>query len=1001
MSFEMPGMGGGNGTEGGVDLDERPRRRGVLLPTFLVLVALVGGFVLFTGFYTDWLWFESVDKSQVFTKSIVTRAVMFGAFGLVMGVAVGLAMWMAWRTRPTFRGMTPEQASLERYRVAVEPYRRRLTIAASIGLGLIAGLTASAEWGTFLLFQNAQPFGITDPQFGLDLSFYTFTLPFIRFVIDFGFAVIVLVFLVVVLVQYIYGGLRLQPKGDRATGAAQSQLAVIIGLFILLKGVSYWYDRFGLATKSEQLVAGFTGLKYTDVNAVLPALNILAVVSVLVSLLFFLTAFMRRWVLATIGAALLILTAVVVGVLYPMFVQQFQVRPSELVREQPYLVRNINATRDAYGIADAEIINYAGSVSPPTQEVLDASAGTLDAIRLLDPAVVSPTYNQLQQIRGYYSFNPKLDVDRYELDGADRGAVVAVREINLAGIPDGQRNWTNDRLVYTHGFGFVAAYDNTADSNGQPDFFESDIPSTGALEIAEPRVYFGEFSPLYSIVGAPEGNEPVELDYPDDASPTGQTTNTYRGSGGVGMGSLFGRLVFATKFQDANILLSDLVNPESRIMWDRDPLTRVEKVAPWLTLDQDPYAVAAGGRIKWIVDGYTLSNEYPYSSRVSLSDATSDSVSSRTVPAGLLPRDQANYVRNSVKAVVDAFDGTVTLYAWDESDPVLLTWMSAFPGVVEPLANMPDDILQHVRYPQDMFKIQRAILSRYHVTDASTFYNGTDVWIVPNDPTVSPSQVFQPPYYLTLRMPGTEEPEFSLTTTFAPQRRQTLAAFMAVDSSPGKDYGRMRVLQLPSNTTIPGPQQVQNNFESDSVVASQLSLLRAGGSEVELGNLLSLPFNDGLLYIEPVYIRAQQQGYPLLRKVLVGYGANVALEDTLDVALQKVLGSSPDPMVDPEPVPDVPSGEGEGATPTPSPTPTPDQSTGDPATDLALAITRAESAYDDGQAALARGDFAAYGAAMDRLKAALDDIAAAEALLNPPPVPTPAPSPEAQPVADA
>jgi uncharacterized membrane protein (UPF0182 family) len=426
-------------------------------------------------------------------------------------------------------------------------------------------------------------------------------------------------------------------------------------------------------------------------------------------------------------------------------------------------------------------------------------------------------------------------------------------------------------------------------------------------------------------------------------------------------------------------------------MWDRDPLTRVEKVAPWLTLDQDPYPVVADGRIKWIVDGYTLSNEYPYSSRVSLSDATSDSVSSRTIPSGLLPRDQANYVRNSVKAVVDAYDGTVTLYAWDPNDPVLQTWMKAFPGIVEPVSAMSKQVLDHVRYPQDLFKIQRAILSRYHVTDASTFYNGTDVWIVPDDPTVSPAQVFQPPYYLTLQMPGQKAPTFSLTTTFAPQRRQTLAAFMAVSSAPGDDYGAMRVLQLPSNTTIPGPQQVQNNFESDPLVSSQLSLLRQGGSQVELGNLLSLPFNGGLLYVEPVYIRASQAGYPLFRKVLVGYGANVAMENTLDVALAKVFGSSPDSTTDAQPDPNAPSGQGEGATPSPSPP------SSDPATALAAALVRAQSAYDDGQLALAKGDFAAYGQAMDELKAALDDAAAAENQLSPGLVPTAPATPVATP----
>ena len=976
----MPGQG--NPDDGGLSVDERPRRRGVLIPTIIVLALLVGGFVLFSGYYTDWLWFESVGKTQVFTTSLFTRLIMFAAFGSVMGVIVGLTMWIAWRTRPTYQGMTPEQASLERYRVAIEPYRRRFAIVISLAVGLIAGLTASGEWGTYLLWRNSTPFGIDDPQFGIDLSFFTFTLPFVQFLLAYGFAVVLISLIAVVIVQYLYGGLRLQPKGDRASGAAQSQISLFIGLFVLLKAVSYWFDRFALDTQSQQLVAGFTGLKYTDVNAVLPALNILAAVSLLVAALFFVNVFRRHWAIPAIGAGLLVVSSIVVGTLYPMIVQQFQVRPSELVREQPYLERNIEATRDAYDIADAEITDYPGTVAPPTASVLTASAGTLNAIRLLDPAVVSPTFNQLQQIRGYYSFNNTLDVDRYDLEEGRRGAVVAVREINLAGIPDGQRNWTNDRAVYTHGYGVVAAYDNTALNNGQPDFFENDIPSEGELDIAQPRVYFGELSPPYSIVGAPEGTPPVELDYPDDQSPTGQKTNTYDGTGGVPMGSLFGKLLFATKFQDANILLSDLVNEDSRMLWDRDPLTRVEKVAPWLTLDQDPYPVVAEGGIKWVVDGYTLSNEYPYSSRVSLSEATSDSVSTRTLPSALLPRDQANYMRNSIKAVVDAYNGTVTLYAWDPSDPVLQTWMKAFPGTVEPRENMPQSIVDHVRYPQDLFKVQRAILSRYHVTDPVTFYNASDVWIVPNDPTVSPAEVFQPPYYLTLQMPGQEEPAFSLTTTFAPQRRQTLAAFMAVDSSPGENYGKMRVLQLPSNTTIPGPQQVQNNFESDPTVSSQLSLLRRGGSDVELGNLLSLPFNGGLLYVEPVYIRAAQDGYPLLRKVLVGYGENVAMENTLDVALAKVFGSSPDAV--PEPTFDDELGELEGEVDggTAPVEPEAPQTTGDPITDLAVAIVAAQSAYDDGQAALARGDFAAYGAAQDRLKAALDAIAAAEAQIN-------------------
>lgn len=972
MTFNFP--------SGGLGSETADRRRGgVLLPTIGVLAALLVSFVLFTGFYTDWLWFTSVDKPQVYTIAIVTRGVLFAVSGLLLALVVFLALFVAYRTRPPFPGTTPEQASLERYREAIDPYRGRIAFGLTVVFGLFGGLAGSGEWGRFLQWRNSTAFGVTDPQFGLDLSFYVFELPFLRFVLGYAFVAVFIALGFVVLVQYLYGGLRLQPKGDRATRAAQVQVSVLLAIFLLLKAGAYWLDRYDLLLRSSDLAGGFTGLQYTQVNAVLPALNILTFVALLVALLFIVNIFIRQWIIPMIGLGLMVLTSVIVGGVYPLFVQQFQVRPSELVRERPYIERNIEATRQAFDIADAQIDEYAGSVSPPSEELLQASAGTLDNIRLLDPAVVSPTYNQLQQIRGYYSFNSRLDIDRYTLDGQQRGAVIAAREINLAGIPDGQRNWTNEVAVFTHGYGVVAAYDNTALSNGTPAFFESDIPTVGELELEQPRIYFGEFSPPYSIVGAPEGSPPVELDYPDDQSPSGQRNTTYEGDGGVPMGSLFGRLLFATKFQDSNILLSDLVNGESQIMWDRDPLTRVSKVAPWLTLDQDPYPVVIDGRIKWIVDGYTLTNNYPYSSQVSLGEATADSISAANFAGGLIARDEINYMRNSVKAVVDAYEGSVSLYAWDESDPVLQTWQKAFPDVVQPLSAMPDAVQQHVRYPQDLFKVQRTIMSRYHVTDADTFYNGTAVWIVPFDPTVTPAQVFQPPYYLTLQMPGEIEPAFSLTTTFAPQRRQTLAAFMQVNSTPGENYGKIRVLQLPSNTTTPGPQQVQNNFESDPVVSSQLSLLRRGGSEVQFGNLLSLPFNDGLLYVEPVYLRAASEGYPLLRKVLVGYGENVALDDTLAGALAQVFGSAPAPTVDPEFIPE------EGSEPMPAPEAVPPQpvpSTGDPLTDLTIALEDAQRAYADGQAALAQGDFGAYGEAQDRLEEALQRAAAAEAQLT-------------------
>ncbi len=946
----------------------------MLLPTIIVLVAIVIGFVIFTGFYTDWLWYDSVEATSVYTVTLTTRIIMFFAFGLTMAFFVGGTMWLAYRMRPKIATLTPEQASLERYRMTLEPFKVPALIIIPLLIGLLTGITASAEWGTFQRWVNGAEFGITDPQFGLDVSFYTFTYPFLRFVLGFAFAAIILSILLAIAVYYLYGGLRLQPKGDRASAAAQVHLSALVAIFLVLKAAAYWLDRFGLAIKSEALVQGFTGLTYVDANAVLPALTILTFVALLVAALFVVNMFVRNWILPAIGLGLLILTSIIIGGIYPAIVQQFQVRPSELVREQPFIANNIAATRDAYGIADAQVQDYPGSVSPPTEEVIEANAGTLDNIRLLDPALVSTTFNQLQQIRSYYSFTDKLDVDRYDLDNGLRGAVVALREIDVNSIPVNQQNWANNHAVYTHGFGFVAAYDNTALSNGNPDFFELDIPPEGILGITQPRIYFGELSPEFSIVGAPEGAPPIELDYPDDASPTGQVNNTYTGSGGSSIGSLFQRIVFATKFQDTNILLTDLINPESRILWDRDPLTRVQKVAPWLTLDQDPYPAVVDGRIVWLVDGFTTSNDYPFSSRVSLSEATSDSITVRTGSAALGPRDDLNYMRNSVKATVDAYEGTVTLYAWDESDPILQTWRNVYPGIVQDRSEMPTEIEAHVRYPQDLFKVQRTIMTRYHVTDPATFYNGTDFWIVPFDPTQAIQQ-FQPPYYLTLQMPGTQAPAFSLTTTFAPQRRPTLAAFMAVDSAPGPDYGTIRVLQLPSNTTIPGPTQVQNNFEADPEIASQLSLLRRGGSEVDLGNLLSLPFNDGLLYVEPVYLRAAQDGYPLLRKVLAGYGSNVALADTLDEALAAVFDTDPSPRPDPTPTPDPEP----GPTPTPDPGPEPDV---DPLVELQIALAQAQEAYDRGRSALARGDFAAYGEAQADLETALRRAAAAEARLT-------------------
>ncbi|MDQ1245742.1 MAG: uncharacterized protein QG597_109 [Actinomycetota bacterium] len=967
------------------DDDARSRGR-VLIPTLLVLGVIAVLFVIFTGFYTDWLWFQSVEKTSVFTTVLAAKVVMFLMFGVAMGVGIAVPMWLAYRFRPFFAPGSPDQAGLERYRESLDPIRKPAVIVIATVIGLLSGISAAGQWSLWMLWRNGGTFGKQDAQFGMDVGFWVFSYPFIRFVLGFLFTVLFFGLVANLVVNYLYGGLQLAAPRDRVSRAARVQISILVAVMMLLKAAAYWLDRYGIAVKDDELVLGFTGLKFRDVNAVLPAKSILVFIALIVAVLFIINIFRSIWTIAMAGVGLMVVSALVIGGIYPAVVQQFQVKPSELVREEDYLARNISATREAWGLDDVETRDYAASAEPNAAAIAQ-DAGTIANIRLLDPAIVSPTYRALQQIRGFYSFPDILDVDRYNLADGQRGAVVSVRELDLAGVAE--RNWANDHVVYTHGYGFVAAYDNTANANGTPEFFEYDIPPIGGLDVEQPRVYFGESSPIYSIVGGPEGSTPRELDFPDDTDPTGQRNNTYDGKGGAPVGSPLNKLAFAVKFGEPNILLSDLVNADSRIMWDRTPRERLAKVAPWLTPDGDPYAAVVNGRIVWILDAYTKTDQYPYSTRVDLNEATSDSVTSTAANVFALPTDRVNYMRNSVKAVVDAYDGTVDLYAWDEADPILQAWERSFPGVVQPKAEMDTQLVSHVRYPEDLFKVQRLVYSRYHVTDPAAFYNGQDFWIIPNDPTDRQSTQFQPPYYLTLQMPGQSAPAFSLTTTFSPARRQTLAAFMAVDSAPGDGYGKFRVLQLPRNTTIPGPVQVQTTFESDPEVASQLSLLRRGGSDVLLGNLLSLPVGGGMLYVEPVYVQATEGGYPLLRKVLVSFGNKVGFSDTLAQSLQIVFGGSattaPPTPTDPE---------------APAPEPAP------PTTELDKALAEAQTAYDEGVTALKNNDFTAYGEAQKKLADALARAQAlstagaqAPAATPSPSATTPPPSPEASPAA--
>ncbi|MFF3749648.1 UPF0182 family protein [Streptomyces sp. NPDC002018] len=953
----MPDRGGGP-TGPRIRVGRPSRRARTLLMTLGVLAVLAMLFVMFAGFWTDWLWYRSVKYSSVFTTTLWTKIGLFAVFGLLMAIAVGTNIWLAHRLRPPLSAMSMEQQNLDRYRMGIAPYKKWVLLAITALVGLIAGASASGQWRTWLMWVNGVPFGQKDPQFKMDVSFYAFDLPWYRFLLAFGFAAAVLSLIAAAVTHYLYGGLRITSPGARATAAATGHLSVLIGVFVSLKAVAYWLDRYGLAVKSSDFKAAgnWTGLRYVDANAYLPAKTILFCIAVICAVLFFATLWRRTWQLPVIGFGLMVLSAILIGGLYPAIVQKFQVQPNEQAKEAPYIKKNIDATRAAYGIDDADVQDYQGKGDPARKAEQRKAADSAASYRLVDPNVVSPAFQQLQQDRKYYQFPATLDVDRYKgTDGKLQDTVVGLRELNITGIP--KRNWINDHFTYTHGYGAIASKgtNTVTDENkgtvGAPEFTESGLPTTGRLGEYEQRVYYGEKTEQYSIVGGPQ----KELDYEKN----GEQTTSYTGRSGVDLSNPLNRAAYAVAFSEPQMVYSGAIGDGSRILYNRTPKERVEAVAPWLTIDGDAYPAVVDGRIKWIIDAYTTTNGYPYASRTTLGDTTADSLTDNQ-RAVVAQQNQVNYIRNSVKATVDAYDGTVNLYQWDTEDPVLKTWMKAFPGTVKARDEIKPDLLAHFRYPQDMFKVQRELLTRYHVTNPAQFYSGSDAWQVPNDPTNKNSSAV-PPYYLSLKMPGQDDQRFSLTTTFTPNGRPNLGAFMAVDAdATSTDYGKIRVLRVTS--TVPGPQQVQSELNGVPEVATFVRDLRGTDSDIEYGNLLTVPLEGGFLYIEPVYARGGTANYPLLKKVAVSYGGKPVFEDGLTQALNAVFGE-------------------EGSEPPTTTPPPPDDTTKPPATgDTALqqAIADAQKAYADGEAALAKQDWAAYGKAQEALQDALRRAAEAD-----------------------
>jgi len=957
---------------------------------------LVGVFLLFTllgwgiDAYTDYLWFNEVDFVNVFSGVLLTRLLLFLVIGLAVALIIAGNLYLAYRLRPLLRPHSAEQATLERYRMILTPRLGTWIAVLTVIIGFFAGLSAQGQWKNWMLFRNGGNFGIKDPEHKVDIGFYVFNYPILRYALGVAFTAVVLSVLGSLAVHYIFGGVRLQGVGDRMTAAARAHLTTLVAVFVLLKAVAYILDRRALLLE-QHVSPGLYGAGYTDVNALLPAKEILAYISIVVAIaiIVFSNAGMRNLVWPGVSLALLAISAVAIGGIYPLAVQNFSVKPSLSEKEAPYIQRSINATRAAFGLDGTQIDPYrANNVVPPSGLAADSSAQNA---RVVDPQLVSQAFTQSQQSRGFYDFGKKLDVDRYTIGTKTADYVVGAREINDDKLTTQQRNWLNRHTVYTHGYGLVAAPANQVVCGGLPyfvsGFLGDDRPpgcsaATEEIKVSQPRIYFGEQSTEYAIVGQQNAARKVEFDRPQEENNNAEELYTYSGQGGVEIGSFFRRLVFAIKNTESNFLLSDAVNKDSRLMYIREPRERVAKVAPFLTIDGDPYPAVVDGRITWILDGYTTSATYPYAQKINLATETQDELTGQGQFA--LARDDVSYMRNSVKATVDAYDGTVKLYEFDENDPVLKAWNKAFGGdLIIPKAETPAALAAHFRYPQDLFKVQRNLLTRFHVTDPQAFFSGQDFWQVPNAPDAPSSNQKQPPFYLNVQLPEQEQTRFQLTAGVTPANRENLAALISgsyVDNNPV-----LEVLELPDQTVIPGPTQVHQKMTNNASVRQQINLLSNNSqSQVLYGNLITLPVEGGVLYVEPVYVKAgnQENAAPLLQKVLMSYGDGgtyVVLADNLKQGLDQLVAQGKAAQTG-----NNTGGNNTGGNPGNVPPPS---LTGE----LATAADELDRAIANVKTAQAAGDFAKYGEALEALEKAMNNFQSAQNAVGGT-TPTPAPN---------
>ena len=952
------------------DLPRRPSRsegrgigsrgRIVLIAVFAVLFVLFISARSLAGFYVETLWFNSVGRSDVFWGVLRAKFLLSAVFTVAFVAVSYVSLTVADRMAPLVRMAGPEEQVLERYRDVVGERQNLIRLIASVVFGLVAGLPAGAHWQDWMLFRNAISFASKDEQFGTDVGFYVFRLPFLNYLVNWLFAAFLVILLLTALAHYLNGGIRVQPGGRHVTPQVKLHLSALLVVLALLKAADYWLQRFELTTSTRGYVDGAT---YTDVKAQLPALQLLILISLLAGALLLINVRQKGWRLPVIAVGLWLVVAVIAGTLYPAVVQRFQVEPSESTREAEYIGRNIRATRAAMGIDQVDVrVVETGTI---TGVDVEGDVDSFSNVRLLDPNLIGETFDVDQGIRTGYRVGGAtrdIDVDRYEIDGRQQQVVLAARQLDLSNIP--LNSWEGEHLAYTHGYGLAFAPASTVDDEGKPNYV-SVISPENDLELTRPEIYYGDGTGGYSVVGSDRTGGEESLD--PQAPP-------YSGTGGVELSSRLRRAAFAVYYGEYNLFGSRLIKDSSRIIYRRDVRTMVEKVAPFLRLDSDPYPVVSEGRLVWVLDAYTTSSRYPYA----------QNADTRQLDASSGLRTTFNYVRNSVKAAVDAYDGTVTLYLTDPSDPIVNAWQKTFPELFVPVADAPTSLREHFRYPEDLFRVQTNAYGRYQLKDADDFYTQSLGWSVAQEtpvrqsgvesttssnvsPTVSvvagssglnsdsDSKRFEP-YYSMFRAPGAESSEFVLLRPFVPwsrdDQRKELAGFMTASSDPDS-YGKLTVYSLTDQ--IAGPLTVASQISQE--FSQALTQYDLAGTHVEFGDLQVVPVADkGFVYVRPwLLVPDNSPKVAKLISVSVTYNGISARGDSIGEALENLFAGI-----------DVNAGDRPGSGSDSGTTPGSETTTSGSATDTVEAkLSKAQELYDQAQAALADFDSKGYADLMN------------------------------------